>query len=91
MGNARQLRPPFSELQGWDSNPRPPGYEPDELPDCSTPQQNRRQLIGGAVAPVNAGSAVAELLEAGELGLQLPIVGSIGAAPGLALLDLERD
>ena len=23
-------------LQGWDLNPRPPGYEPDELPDCST-------------------------------------------------------
>ena len=23
-------------LQGRDLNPRPPGYEPDELPDCST-------------------------------------------------------
>src|SRR5919106_1138799 len=27
------------ELQGWDLNPRPPGYEPGELPDCSTPRR----------------------------------------------------
>ena len=26
----------FSQLQGRDLNPRPPGYEPGELPDCST-------------------------------------------------------
>ncbi len=25
-------------LRGWDLNPRPPGYEPDELPGCSTPR-----------------------------------------------------
>jgi hypothetical protein len=25
-------------LRGADSNGRPPGYEPDELPDCSTPR-----------------------------------------------------
>ena len=25
-------------LRGRDLNPRPPGYEPDELPDCSTPR-----------------------------------------------------
>src|SRR5260221_2486856 len=25
-------------LRGWDLNPRPSGYEPDELPGCSTPQ-----------------------------------------------------
>ena len=29
-------------LRGADSNHRPSGYEPDELPDCSTP---RRILI----------------------------------------------
>src|SRR5947207_11591794 len=23
----------------WDLNPRPPGYEPGELPDCSTPRR----------------------------------------------------
>jgi hypothetical protein len=25
-------------LRGWDLNPGPSGYEPDELPDCSTPR-----------------------------------------------------
>src|SRR6202035_2394888 len=27
--------------RGWDLNPRPSGYEPDELPDCSTPRRRR--------------------------------------------------
>src|ERR1044072_4884470 len=27
-----------------DSNPRPSGYEPDELPDCSTPRRGRHSL-----------------------------------------------
>src|SRR5438477_5628962 len=26
-------------IAGWDLNPRPPGYEPGELPDCSTPRR----------------------------------------------------
>src|SRR5258708_15213546 len=29
-------------LRGWDLNPRPSGYEPDELPGCSTPRSERR-------------------------------------------------
>ena len=29
----------FKKLQGGDLNPRPPGYEPDELPGCSTLRQ----------------------------------------------------
>ena len=29
-------------MRGWDLNPRPSGYEPDELPDCSTPRQGQR-------------------------------------------------
>ena len=31
---------PSKWLQGRDLNPRPPGYEPDELPDCSTLRQD---------------------------------------------------
>ena len=29
-------------LRGWDLNPRPSGYEPDELPGCSTPRFSRK-------------------------------------------------
>src|SRR6266480_4471084 len=28
------------KYRGWDLNPRPPGYEPGELPDCSTPRRD---------------------------------------------------
>ena len=28
-------------LRGGDLNPRPLGYEPNELPDCSTPRHGR--------------------------------------------------
>ena len=34
------LRPnSCKRLRGRDLNPRPLGYEPNELPDCSTPRQ----------------------------------------------------
>ena len=32
--------------RGQDLNLRPSGYEPDELPDCSTPHQPSDHLIG---------------------------------------------
>jgi hypothetical protein len=34
-------------LRGWDLNPRPSGYEPDELPGCSTPRFVRNLLWPG--------------------------------------------
>ena len=37
-----ELRPPIADnkLRGQDLNLRPLGYEPNELPGCSTPRQN---------------------------------------------------
>ena len=32
-------------LWGQDLNLRPSGYEPDELPDCSTPRQDKIILL----------------------------------------------
>ena len=40
-------------------NLRPSGYEPDELPDCSTPHQGRRIVPG---YPVKASRAPALLI-----------------------------
>ena len=33
-------------LRGQDLNLRPSGYEPDELPDCSTPRLRGRTIHG---------------------------------------------
>ena|GEM_PF-1170440 len=35
-------------LRGQDLNLRPSGYEPDELPDCSTPRLRKKILAPGA-------------------------------------------
>jgi hypothetical protein len=35
-------------LRGLDLNQRPSGYEPDELPGCSTPRQRRVSFCGGS-------------------------------------------
>ena len=39
-------------LRGLDLNQGPSGYEPDELPDCSTLQQGRGNVLSGN-RPVN--------------------------------------
>ena len=38
-------------LRGGDLNPRPLGYEPNELPDCSTPRQCEEQEFYLTMAP----------------------------------------
>src|SRR3954467_4149744 len=38
-------------LRGRDLNPRPLGYEPNELPDCSTPRHLRKPNRSPSVAP----------------------------------------
>ena len=39
QGAKRPLTRGDAWWRGWDLNPRPSGYEPDELPDCSTPRR----------------------------------------------------
>ena len=38
-------------LRGGDLNPRPLGYEPNELPDCSTPRQEEIHIITRPFTP----------------------------------------
>ena len=40
-------------VQGLDLNQRPSGYEPDELPDCSTLQCEGRRDLGRGALSVN--------------------------------------
>ncbi len=37
-------------MRGQDLNLRPSGYEPDELPGCSTPRQRRKRRVLGCGA-----------------------------------------
>ena len=48
----------MSRLRGQDLNLRPSGYEPDELPDCSTPLQCSAALIRGSEGIRTPASAV---------------------------------
>ena len=45
--NAISWRHPGNWLRGLDLNQRPSGYEPDELPGCSTPRDNYGEMMRG--------------------------------------------
>ena len=42
------------ELRGQDLNLRPSGYEPDELPDCSTPRRFLQTIISDFYQNINS-------------------------------------
>src|SRR5262250_2586468 len=54
------MRPAFAKwLRGRDLNPRPLGYEPNELPDCSTPRQKGKYTPPLLLSQDGRGTAVA--------------------------------
>ena len=47
LQHIEELRRPQNWLRGRDLNPRPSGYEPDELPGCSTPRLDNGTMAAG--------------------------------------------
>ena len=82
-------------LRGQDLNLRPSGYEPDELPGCSTPRQKRLTLLTQhwqAIAEQMPGSAAPDCASAlpckdGVAGLVLRRLFVVFCRPGSDLLS----
>jgi hypothetical protein len=74
-----------SWLRGWDLNPRPSGYEPDELPDCSTsrnqPSTDPQPQASAVWGP--RGSATSPVTETAAAGKVTPRMAP-GTAPSPA-------
>ena len=52
---SHRCKPLIYWLRGQDLNLRPSGYEPDELPDCSTPRQDCKYIGVAAMASNGSG------------------------------------
>ena len=74
-------------LRGQDLNLRPSGYEPDELPGCSTPRHGRKPFgfivsiqrkpegfIACSLAPIFRGKGMSLFPEATKAACERPIV-----------------
>src|SRR5688500_15392451 len=74
----------FTWWRGRDSNPRPSGYEPDELPDCSTPRRTLQcSTLGGLEVVLVLGVDRLGIVESeGDVGV-LQVVGVVDDHVGI--------
>ena len=73
-------------LRGRDLNPRPLGYEPNELPDCSTPHIQVTSPLHRCQAPLPGLKATASPDPA--LSSYMRILGRIGQDPAEAMRSI---
>ena len=92
----RRSRPGALDAWNWmrrrDSNPRPSGYEPDELPDCSTPHQRRPgSAQGKLVGPARIELATPRLSTECSTAELRAIAGTRRRAPGRWMRELDSN
>src|SRR5581483_12273014 len=79
--------------RGRDSNPRPSGYEPDELPDCSTPRwtsnDSRIRVTGDRVCEARS-AADSRCLADSPFTFLLHFCCSIGTSSSCSVTGLWR-
>src|SRR5215470_3887201 len=59
-------------LRGRDLNPRPLGYEPNELPDCSTPRQSQLSLDQPGITSNPSSNLISDICLVGLGRVELP-------------------